>query len=556
MNEHRSGGGLLLTSLKHAGIENFFINSGTEYASLLLEYASMREHIRPQMVVCLSENTAVSAAHGYYFSTGKPAAVLVHTIPGVLNALPNVLNAYSANVPIIFISGVTSFSTKGYTGSRKIRVHWGQEIRDIQSVVGQFVKWDYVVKTMEQIPEAVVRAVEIASSKPEGPVYIGIHREWLLQKTSTAPEIRRPSTISPPSPHPQVVKAIAEKMAEAEFPVVLTRSAGRDRRAFRLLTELAEKLCLRVNHAVGDYVNISTLNVFSAKFDISAADLILVLDTDVPWLPLEEWPTRAYRISVGPDPLKTSLNIWGYDFEQTVQSDTTTFLEMLLEAVDSMMLNREVLEERKQLAKEDWDLHRKNNTRLIQSDMHGKRLTKRLASFLLGKALPQGSIVVNEYSLRTDFVDFDRPGTYFGEPPAGSLGWGFGTALGIKMASLESFVCVVLGDGAFVFNNPVSAVALSRWYRLPVLVVVFNDGCWGDVKKSIADVGAVPSEIVYLEGADFPMPLDIYTTGKGLGLPSFLAENPAEVHDVLAEAITKVMRGEPALVDLRVRVDF
>ncbi|MCS7110208.1 MAG: thiamine pyrophosphate-requiring protein [Candidatus Caldarchaeum sp.] len=551
-----SGGGLLLTALRKAGIDRFFINSGTEYVSLLLDYQSLDRVERPDMVVCLTENTAVSAAYGYYLGSGKPAAVLVHTVPGLLCGLPNVFNARSADVPLLYISGLTSFSSKGYAGSRKIRVHWGQDVHDVEGAVREFVKWHYVVKTVDEIPEAVMRAVEIASSKPEGPVYIGVHREWLLERPQIKHSVRSVAVSPPPSPSPDDVKRIAEKMVQSEFPVVLTRTAGRDRRAFHLLTELAEKICLRVNHAVGDYVNISNINIFSAKFDIEEADFVLVLDTDVPWLPAEKWPSDVYRVSVGPDPLKTRLNIWGYDFDEVITSDSAIFLNMLHHVLHQSKPSSELLNDRRESAKESWNQQQRERMEKVEVDLGRRKMTKRLASYLLGKALQPGSVVVNEYPLRPSYLVFDRPGTYYGEPPAGSLGWGLGVGLGVKMASPQSFVAVVLGDGSFVFNNPVSAAAMSRWYRLPVLLVVFNDGCWGDVKKSVSDAGPTPEEIGFLEGVDFPEKLDVHSIGKGLGLSSFLVESPDSASDVFSRAVSEVEKGFSALVDVRVTADF
>ncbi|MEM4573909.1 MAG: thiamine pyrophosphate-binding protein [Candidatus Caldarchaeum sp.] len=556
MSQVLSGGGLLLKSLKHAGVEKFFINSGTEYASLLLEYRVLPEDSRPDMVVCLTEGAAAAAAYGYYLASGKTAAVLVHTVPGVLSSLPNIFNAYSAEVPILLVSGITSFSVKGFAGSRKIRVHWGQDFRDVQAVVEHSVKWSYVVKTPSEIPEAVVRAVEIATTKPEGPVYLGVHREWLLKKQQAPPALRKPVTSHPPLPDATVVKKIAAKIVESSFPVVLTRSAGKNHQAFYLLTELAERLAMRVNYAVGDYVNISNRNVFSAKFSMDEVDFVLVVDSDVPWLPASSWREDIYRVTVGPDPLKTRMNIWGFSFDESITSDSVAFLRSLLHAINRLNVKKELLDERRSRAEQDWKNQADKNAELIESDLKRKRLTKRLASHLLGKTLPKNAVIFNEYPLHPDFLTFESPGTYFYEPPAGSLGWGFSASLGFKMAASEKFVAAVLGDGSFVFNNPASAAALSQWYRIPVLVAVFNDSCWGDVKKSIADFGVDVNEIAFLEGCDFPKPVDVASIGPGMGFRAFLIEKPEDAETVLRQAVETVGKGTPVLVDIRVIEDF
>jgi pyruvate ferredoxin oxidoreductase alpha subunit len=160
-----TGGGLLLKSLKKAGFDVFFLNSGTEYASLLLDYRLLEKAERPEMVVCLHEATAASAAYGYTAASGNLSAVLVHTTPGVANALNNIINAKTANIPVLLVSGITPFTQSGHQGSKNLRVHWGQETRNIEQLVGQFVKWSYVVKSPTEIHEAVVRAAEVMSAE-------------------------------------------------------------------------------------------------------------------------------------------------------------------------------------------------------------------------------------------------------------------------------------------------------------------------------------------------------------------------------------------------------
>ncbi|BAJ51591.1 acetolactate synthase I/II/III large subunit [Candidatus Caldarchaeum subterraneum] len=551
-----SGGGLLLVSLRKAGVDRFFINSGTEYSGLLLDYMHLSPSQRPEMVVCLSETTAVAAAYGYSLMNENASAVMVHTVPGVASALPNLFNAYTAGIPIILISGVTSYSSRGRRGSRQIRVHWGQDVRDIRGLVRQFVKWDYVVNESAEIPEAVSRAVEVAMSPPQGPVYLGIHREHFMANLEKMVEQRPPIVSQPPSPNPSSVKKIAERLASANYPVILTRSAGRNAKSFHLLKSLAEMLCARVNYAVADYVNFPNTSIFSAPADLRRADCIVALESDVPWLPAEEWPMDVFRVSVGTEPLNTRMNVWGFGFDEAVYAETSQFLESLLHQFESgsVKVGKDLLEERRAVAENDWRRWRRDLEEALRQDESRGLLTKRLASHILGEALPQNFIIVNEYSLRPDYLLFDEPGTYFGEPPGGSLGWGLGAALGIKLAKPEVFVSVVLGDGSFVFNNPVSGAVLSKWYRLPVLLTVFNDGCWWDVKKSLADMGF--SEFgKKVEGVDFPEPLDVYSMGRGMGFSSYVAEKPRQAAEALREAVADVLKGVTALVDLRVRAD-
>jgi acetolactate synthase-1/2/3 large subunit len=553
-----TGGGLLLKSLKKSGFDVFFLNSGTEYASLLLDYRLLEKAERPEMVVCLHEATAVSAAYGYAVASGSLSAVLVHTTPGVANALNNIINAQKAHIPVLLISGITPFTQSGHQGSKNLRVHWGQETRNIEQLVEQFVKWSYVVKYVAEIPEAVARAAEVMSAEPQGPAYIGIHREWLMEKAVESQSFPVSTFSISPAPHPEVIKDIASHFVASEYPVVLTHAAGRDRENVRLLVGLASLTGCRVNYALGDYVNFPTTNPFSSPADLSKADFILVIEADVPWIPARhKVREEAYKVVVGTDPLRINYNLWGFRFNVAVTSKASTFLKMLVEELRNIRaVNADVLESRRSKAFEEWGSLREKREEEVNDDFKRGVLTKRLASYLVGKAAPSDAVLLNEYSLNPKYIDREVPGTYFWEPPAGGLGWGLGAAHGVKMAHPSSFVIAVVGDGSFVFNNPVSAYALGRWYELPVLTIVFNDGCWGDVKKSVLDTGIYKSidEIGFLEGADFYERLDVAKIGEACGLKAYKAAEPSEALNKIKEAVETVRQGIPAIVDLQVSV--
>jgi acetolactate synthase I/II/III large subunit len=83
---------------------------------------------------------------------------------------------------------------------------------------------------------------------------------------------------------------------------------------------------------------------------------------------------------------------------------------------------------------------------------------------------------------------FTRPATMFSIGAAGALGWGLGTALGAKAASPDNLVICTVGDGAYMFGNPVPAHYVSAAEKLPILTVVFNNQMWGAVKRNTREV--------------------------------------------------------------------
>src|SRR5262249_32252892 len=106
------------------------------------------------------------------------------------------------------------------------------------------------------------------------------------------------------------------------------------------------------------------------------------------------------------------------------------------------------------------------------------------ASHCINGAKDERAIVVNEYTLMLDHCRFEKPDCYFGSSAASGLGWGAGAALGAKLAAPDRQVIAVLGDGAYLFSNPVAVHHASALHELPVLFIVLNNAMWGAVQRS------------------------------------------------------------------------
>jgi acetolactate synthase-1/2/3 large subunit len=112
----------------------------------------------------------------------------------------------------------------------------------------------------------------------------------------------------------------------------------------------------------------------------------------------------------------------------------------------------------------------------------GDKITPAYLSRMIGEILGEDAVIFNEYTLSQDHCPREKPGTFFGLSPAGGLGWGLGAALGAKLAAPEKFVVAVLGDGAYMFNNPTVGHWVSEVYKLPVLSIIFNNSRYGAVR--------------------------------------------------------------------------
>src|SRR5256885_3922312 len=168
---------------------------------------------------------------------------MVNVSSGSANALCGVFNAARENVPILFTAGRSPLTEEGLEGARDTYIHWAQEMFDQAGMLREMVKWDYELRNGAQLETVVDRALTIATSPPEGPVYLSLPREVLAEKL---PGFRYESpsrhvAASPPGPDEAAVAAAARLLAGAQNPVIVTADAGRDRAAVPALAEFAER---------------------------------------------------------------------------------------------------------------------------------------------------------------------------------------------------------------------------------------------------------------------------------------------------------------------------
>jgi acetolactate synthase-1/2/3 large subunit len=103
-------------------------------------------------------------------------------------------------------------------------------------------------------------------------------------------------------------------------------------------------------------------------------------------------------------------------------------------------------------------------------------------SRLVGECIGEDAVVFNEYSLIQEQMERTKPNTFYGNSAAAGLGWGFGAALGAKLAAPEKFVVATLGDGAHMFSNPMVGHWVSDVHKLPILTIIFNNSLYGAVR--------------------------------------------------------------------------
>jgi acetolactate synthase-1/2/3 large subunit len=485
---------VLLRALKAHGIDYFFANPGTDFAPIVEAFARSRKHgaTVPEPMVIPHENTAVSMAHGVYMVTGQPQAVMVHTTVGTGNTLNTLINASRDHVPMLLLAGRTPITEGDAHGGRSRYIHWAQEMFDQAGLVREMVKWDYELRTPEQSADVVARAMEVMMASPPGPAYLMLPREVVggSVRLSNVPLVKR-AVPAAPYPDPRAIETLAEMIGAAERPLIIAANSGRTAEGVTALTRLAEHFALPVIPYNHRHLCIPWSHPMCQGFKpgplAKDADLIVVIDCDVPWINQSDQPPSAdcQVVHLGVDPSFARYPMRSYRSDLAIAGDTPVILKALDAALGRLTTSTspKIADRRKRLV----DRAAKNRREWSESSAAAGKadaIKPEWLSSCLGAALPKEAIIVNEYPLMAEHCPRELPGTYFGLSPAGGLGWGFGAALGAKLAARDRLVVATLGDGAYVFANPTACHWVSAKQDLPILTVVFNNQLYGAVRRA------------------------------------------------------------------------
>src|SRR5262245_49187179 len=333
-----------LARLGDRGIDYVFANAGTDFAPIV---EAISRHggngaKYPRFITVPHENVAMAMAHGYYRTCGKPAAVMVHVTVGTANAICGLMNAARDNVPVLLAAGRTPITETGHAASRNRSIHWGQEAFDQGGMVREFVKWDYELREGQPVDAVVDRALDIAMTEPRGPVYLTLPREVLANPATHARrDTVRPLGVASPEPARRALEEAAHLIAKAEFPLIVTSTVGRDPAAVTELAALADEFALPVVQNEARDFNLPTDHAMHLGFEappwIAKADVIVVLDSVVPWIPKSGGPRQdAKVIHIASDPLATRYPFREIEADLLVAGDPCAALRLLGECLRGM----------------------------------------------------------------------------------------------------------------------------------------------------------------------------------------------------------------------------
>jgi acetolactate synthase-1/2/3 large subunit len=570
MTEHTTSTAFL-RALRDGGVSYAFANLGSDHPGFIEAYARARQEGStgqyPELIICPHESVALSAAQGYAQMTGQAQAVVVHVECGTQNLGGMLHNAAKGRVPVLIFAGASPYTQRGeLPGSRNEFIQWIQDVPDQRGIVRGYTKYDNEIRTGRNVDQLVHRALQIAHSEPGGPVYLMGAREVMEEPLDPAPPATVPVGFTPVAPAAlaaQVVERIARALATARRPLVITSYLGRHADAVARLVELCELLAVPVLESVPGYVNFPADHPLHLGYQwntpdqnptLADADVILVLGSDVPWIPVRNHPHADARIFVvDADPVKERTPLWHVPAECFARADLGTSVTQLTSFIRERQLATDISTISRRL-RDIQAQHEKLAAAISERERpDGTVITPEYLTACVREAIDEDTVVLNEgisnYQVINEHLRANRPGSVL-TSGGGSLGWHAGAALGVKLARPDRTVVALVGDGTYLFGVPASAHWVARRYDLPTLTVIYDNRGWKSPKLST--LGVHPHGVAAQHndfGISFAPEADLPGIARAAsGAWARTVSHADELPTALQEALAVVQAGQPAVL--------
>ncbi|KAI4158116.1 MAG: hypothetical protein LQ342_007750 [Letrouitia transgressa] len=422
-------------------------------------------------------------------------------------------------------------------------------------------------------------------SDPKGPVYLVGAREVMEESVEPYSIVQSQWTpVQLGSLPEKAVLEISTALVYADKPLVITGFTGRNPKSVGELVRLADIIKgLRVKDAgTTDMSFPATHHAFVGaatgenKF-LEEADVIVVFDCDVPWIPTHSKPrpdAKIFHIDV--DPLKTNMSLFYIPAMARYCADSCNALAQInthlasCSSLKSRLFNSVFSERRRQLAHS----HQARRKALavkaalppgdLDAPINISYLSARLRALLPYDTIWVSEAVTNHVRI-VEQIQPSLPGRWFTKG-AGGLGWNGGASLGIKLAADDAsskqnaFVCNITGDGSFLFSVPTAVYWIQNHYSLPTLTIILNNGGWAAPRRSASHVnptGAAQSATMEESGTGFgPNPPNYGLLAQAAaGGSTYIGkvETMGQLDKCLMEALDTVRAGIGAVVDVALK---
>jgi acetolactate synthase I/II/III large subunit len=461
-----TGAKAIVKSLQRYGVDTLFGIPGVQLDHLFVALYDDRESIR--VIANRHEQGCAYMAYGYARTTGRVAAYTVVPGPGFLNSSAALATAYAGNAPVLCITGQVP---SGQIGRNAGSHH---EVRDQLEIIRKLTKYAARIEHPALVPEAVEEAFRALRRGRSRPVALEMAPDKMAMEAEVA--LREPAMApAPPEPDPDLIEQAAALLGEARNPIIAVGGGvfGAEEELLRVAEMLQAPVTMSRNAkgAVSFRHHLGLPETAGHRI-WPQADVVLAVGTRL-YEQYQRWgmsdEARLIRIDIDPSEIDRNGSP-----TVGILADARSALASLSERLGRH--NRPRASRKDELEGLKAQLEREYETLSPQIDYIRA----------IRAELPDDGFVVGEstqlaYATRVA-MPFYRPRTFVTAGYQGTLGFGFPTALGVKVAHPDKHVISITGDGGFLFAG--SELATAVQYGIATVTLVFNNSAYGNVKRS------------------------------------------------------------------------
>ena len=551
------GSDAIAAMLRALDIPYLALNPGASYRGLHDSIVNYLGNTRPQMLLCLHEESAVAIAQGYAKTSGRMMGAVVHSNVGLMHASMAIFNAWCDRMPVLILGATGPWDA----AKRRPWIDWIHTASDQGALVRDYTKWDNQPASVPAAYEALLRAAQIANTAPRGPTYVNLDaalQEAKIGALPSLPDVKRHRAPDPVLPAAHLVEAAAKLLSGAKHPVILAGRASRSESGWKQRIALAEKLQARVltdiklgaafptDHPLHAAPPATFLSPDTAKL-LREADVVLALDWIDPAGVLKQaWgdePAGAKVIQVSPD---AHLHRgWSMDYQGLPPVDLYMMCEP--EAVVPLLLDAVKARPAAVASKPT-----------LLPDPAPDVVSIRTLADALNAATKGMDVCITRLPLGWNgaYRHFRHPLDYIGSEGGGGVGAGLGITVGAALAlkGTGRLPVAVIGDGDFLMGA--TALWTATHYGVPCLVLVANNRSFFNDElhqERVAKERSRPVENRWIgqriSGPDIDLAMMARAQGaEGIGP---IAKVP-ELRSAIERGIEVVRGGGVCVVDVRV----
>ncbi len=479
-----TGAGILVRALTDIGVDVVF---GYPGGAVLNIYDELFKSTKLRHILTRHEQGAVHMADGYARASGKTGVCLVTSGPGATNTVTGIATAYMDSIPIVVFSGQVPTLMIGNDAFQEA---------DIVGITRPCTKHNYLVKETKDLARIIKEAFFLASTGRPGPVLVDIPKDVL----ASAEEYALPNEIHVRGyhptyeGHPKQVESAIRLLKEKERPVIYTGGGAILSGASAELLEFARVLGIPVTTTLmgmGAFPGTDPLymgmlgmhGTYCANMAISHSDLILALGArfdDRVTGKIDEFAPHAKIIHVDIDPTSIQKNV---PVHIPIVGDLKDVLKKMIKLTKG---TKEASQYREKIAPWRGQVRKWAKTHPLsykhqpKGKIKPQYVVEQIYALTKGQAIITTEVGQNQM-WAAQFYKYDRPRTFLSSGGLGTMGYGFPAAIGAQVAMPGRLVVDVAGDGSIQMNLQELATAVQ--YRLPVKVVILNNGALGMVRQ-------------------------------------------------------------------------